>query len=96
MWKMTRHNDLFLPNFGGKRFFNSVVRIVLKDSSINNFMEVFLMTNLIKKLWYGEEGQGMTEYGLIIALVALAVVTVLGLMGDDIAAKFEAIRTELQ
>lgn len=54
------------------------------------------MTNVMKKLWDGEEGQGMTEYGLILALVALAVVGVLGFMGGDIAKKFEEISTKLK
>ncbi|MDD4602051.1 MAG: Flp family type IVb pilin, partial [Negativicutes bacterium] len=42
-------------------------------------------------LWYenfkaslrNEKGQGMVEYGLILALIAVAVVGTLGVMGDD-------------
>ncbi|MPL69035.1 hypothetical protein SDC9_14768 [bioreactor metagenome] len=54
-------------------------------------------------LWYenfkaslrNEKGQGMVEYGLILALIAVAVVGTLGVMGDDISAKFTSISTEL-
>lgn len=33
----------------------------------------------------GERGQGLAEYSLILAFVALAAVTALGLLGDAIA-----------
>jgi len=51
--------------------------------------------NLLKRLWSEEEGQGMTEYGLIIALVALAVIGALGLLGPKIAQVFTNINNEL-
>ena len=35
-----------------------------------------------------EEGQGMTEYGLIIALIAVVVIGVLTTMGEDIQGIF--------
>jgi pilus assembly protein Flp/PilA len=37
-----------------------------------------------RDLYKAEEGQGLVEYGLIIALVGLAVVGALGLFADDI------------
>ncbi|MCL6451436.1 MAG: Flp family type IVb pilin [Acetobacteraceae bacterium] len=49
------------------------------------------MLRLLRK-WLGrEEGQGMVEYGLIIALVALAVVAVLGLLGGQLRTIFQNI-----
>lgn len=42
-----------------------------------------------------ETGQGMTEYGLIIALVAIAVIAALGLMKDQIVAVFTKSTTGL-
>jgi pilus assembly protein Flp/PilA len=49
----------------------------------------------IKSFFKDESGQAMTEYGLIIALVAIAVITALGLMSGAIQNKFAAITTEL-
>ena len=46
---------------------------------------------MLKRFFYEEDGQGMVEYGLIIALVAIAVITVLGLLGDQLVAVFESI-----
>lgn len=42
-----------------------------------------------------QEGQGMTEYGLIIALVAVVLIAVLTGMGEGIKAKFVDICTAL-
>lgn len=43
---------------------------------------------LLRALWREEEGQGIVEYGLILALIAIAVVVVLTTMGDKIRALF--------
>lgn len=43
-----------------------------------------------------EEGQGMVEYALIIALVAIGIIVALGLFGDEIGNVFESITTSLQ
>ncbi|MDX6664307.1 MAG: Flp/Fap pilin component [Solirubrobacteraceae bacterium] len=43
----------------------------------------------------GEEGQGMVEYGLILALVAVVAAVTLTPLGAAIAAKFTAIKTAL-
>ena len=42
-----------------------------------------------------EEGQGMVEYALIIALIAIVVMAALGPVGTAIKAKFEQIGTAL-
>ena len=49
------------------------------------------MFSLVKRLLVEEEGQGMAEYGLILALVAIAVITVLGFMGGAIKDKFQEV-----
>jgi len=50
----------------------------------------------IQRLFRSRQGQGMVEYGLIIGLVAVAVIVVLGAMSGQIEAMFEAIVTALQ
>jgi pilus assembly protein Flp/PilA len=42
-----------------------------------------------------EEGQTMAEYGLLLALIALASIAILGTLGLGIAGKFNAIVTGL-
>ena len=42
-----------------------------------------------------EEGQTLAEYALILALIAIAVIVVLGLLGTEIGNIFTEITTEL-
>lgn len=42
-----------------------------------------------------ERGQGMVEYGLIIALVAIGVIAVLGTLGDELVEVFNRITGDL-
>ena len=51
---------------------------------------------LIKRLWKEEEGQGLVEYGLILALIAIAVIVVLGLIGDGLFAIFTRVQETLE
>lgn len=50
------------------------------------------MMNQIKRFFKEEEGQGMTEYGLILGLVALAAVGALIFLGDELKGFFETIK----
>lgn len=50
----------------------------------------------LKELVSNESGQGMTEYGLIIALIAVVVVGVLGTIGQSLLGKFTQIDAELK
>lgn len=43
----------------------------------------------------GEQGQGLVEYALIIALVALAVILLLGLLGNQLMTIFSSITSSL-
>ncbi|HEX3031515.1 MAG TPA: Flp family type IVb pilin [Bacillota bacterium] len=49
------------------------------------------MTNMLKRLWKEEQGQGMTEYGLIIALIAIAIIGVLVAFKEKIAGIFNGM-----
>ena len=49
----------------------------------------------LKTLVRDEEGQGMVEYGLIIALVAVGLIVALTAMKDQIAAVFTKIGAAL-
>jgi len=45
----------------------------------------------MKKFFMNEEGQGMVEYGLIIALVAVVVIGAITALGGGIGATFNSI-----
>ncbi|MEH7346312.1 Flp family type IVb pilin [Bacillus sp. JJ1532] len=53
------------------------------------------MLNQIKRLFKEEEGQALTEYGLLVGLVAIAVIATLGLFKDSIISVFTKIKSEL-
>ena len=40
-----------------------------------------------------EEGQGLVEYGLVLVLVAVVVVAIVGLLGDEISTLFSEVVT---
>lgn len=46
---------------------------------------------LLGKLWKDESGQGMAEYGLILALIAVGVIAALGTLASKISARFEDV-----
>ncbi|MFB4169679.1 Flp family type IVb pilin [Virgibacillus sp. JSM 102003] len=48
------------------------------------------------RLFKEEEGQALTEYGLLIGLVALAVVAMLGFFGSTLVNVFEQVKDELK
>ncbi|MBO8172212.1 MAG: Flp family type IVb pilin [Bacillaceae bacterium] len=49
------------------------------------------MLEKLKRLLVEEEGQGLSEYGLIIGLVALAVIALLATLGDQLKNIFNSI-----
>ncbi|WP_206810771.1 Flp family type IVb pilin [Paradesulfitobacterium ferrireducens] len=49
----------------------------------------------LKELVKDEAGQGMTEYGLIIALIAVVVIGALSAIGTNLVGRFTAISNEL-
>jgi pilus assembly protein Flp/PilA len=53
------------------------------------------MLKKMKELVVKEEGQALTEYGLIIALVAVACITILGYLGDELKSLFNTVKNTL-
>ncbi|MFT4416834.1 Flp family type IVb pilin [Fredinandcohnia humi] len=49
----------------------------------------------IKQFFTEEKGQGMTEYGLILGLIALAAVAAMTLFGTEISEKFGEVTEKL-
>ena len=52
--------------------------------------------DFLRRLMVEEDGQGMTEYGLILALVSVVVITVLISMGTELRNIFTNIVTGLK
>ena len=44
---------------------------------------------MLKNFWKNEEGQGMVEYGLIIALIAVVVIVALTSLGTSVSGIFD-------
>lgn len=53
------------------------------------------MKNFLKKFFTEESGQGMTEYAVILLLIAFAVFIVFQTMGDSIETRFRNITQDL-
>ena len=53
------------------------------------------MLAIFRNLIHEEKGQGLAEYGLILALVALAVVGALTALGGGLNSIFDRINTQL-
>jgi pilus assembly protein Flp/PilA len=53
------------------------------------------MKKLIHLMWSDDEGQDLAEYGLLLILIAVAVVTGIGLFKDQIVAVFDRATTVL-
>ncbi|RDU34657.1 Flp family type IVb pilin [Neobacillus piezotolerans] len=51
--------------------------------------------NLVTRLVKEEEGQALTEYGLIIGLVAVICIAAIGAMGSQISGLFNRIAAKL-
>ena len=54
------------------------------------------MTNLIKRFSKDESGATAIEYGLIAALIALAIIAGATTLGTQLGSKFNAIATKLE
>lgn len=54
------------------------------------------MIQVMKRLVREEEGQGMVEYGLILALISIVVILALTGIGDNLKGYFEEIEKKLK
>ena len=54
-----------------------------------------MYVDYLKALVGSKKGQGMVEYGLIIALIAVAVIVVLGTMGGKLSTLFGSISNKI-
>jgi Flp pilus assembly pilin Flp len=54
------------------------------------------MNRFWTSLWRDDSGQGLTEYVLVIALVAVGLILVLTAFRDEIGRLFDSATTELQ
>ncbi|MFG3691390.1 Flp family type IVb pilin [Micromonospora sp. NPDC047740] len=50
-----------------------------------------LMVKLLSKLRRRDEGASAVEYGLLVALIAVAIVVAVGLLGDNLSTIFDNI-----
>lgn len=53
------------------------------------------MTNLFNRFVKDEDGATAIEYGLIAALIAVAIITAVGSLGDRLSAAFASVNTGL-
>ena len=53
------------------------------------------MTSMLTRFWNDESGQGLTEYALIIAIVAVALIAVLIIFRNQIGRVFDSATNEL-
>ena len=49
-----------------------------------------------RKVLLSEKGQGLTEYGLIIALIAVAAIAAMIFLGKSIAQKFDEVGNKIK
>lgn len=54
------------------------------------------MLNITKRLWKEESGQGMAEYGLILALVAIVVIAALTALGTGVKDRIQEVANEVK
>ncbi len=54
------------------------------------------MITLLKRFWANDSGQALSEYGLVLALVALAVIGSLVAFGDELDDIWNAIETKVK
>lgn len=54
-----------------------------------------IMKNLLKRLWQEVDGQDLTEYALLLVLIALAAVTAMKGLATAISSTFASIATNL-
>lgn len=51
--------------------------------------------NILKRLWKEEEGATMVEYGIMVALIAAILITIVTTLGGQIQTAFQSVVTAL-
>ena len=64
------------------------VYLVMSVPITNLSAEGQQMKSQLKKLWYGTEGQDLTEYALLVVLIALAAIAAMTSLGSAISNVF--------
>ncbi len=59
-------------------------------------MNVAYLMSLLQSVRREEEGQGLVEYALILVLIAIAVIVILGLLGEQISTTFSTVVSGLK
>ena len=54
-----------------------------------------MMKAMIQKFFREEEGATAVEYGLLVALIAVAIMTAVGTLGTNLNTKFSAVATSV-
>ena len=54
------------------------------------------MLKFLKKIWRDERGQALSEYGLLVGLIAVAAIAAIIALRDQLVAIFNALATALQ
>lgn len=58
-------------------------------------MDIRTLLQLVRNQLRSDEGQTMTEYGVLLALITVGVIGVLAFLGPKIVAAFQAVLTAL-
>jgi pilus assembly protein Flp/PilA len=53
------------------------------------------MRKLVRRFWRGEEGATAVEYGLMVALIAVAIIGAVTSVGTDLSGLFTAVAGKL-
>lgn len=69
---------------------DKLIKFWLKQDRVKNNIK-----NRVQEVLHNEKGQGMVEYGLILALVSIVVIIALTGIGTNIEAKFTKIKDSL-
>jgi len=52
--------------------------------------------HIMKNFWHDEEGQSLSEYGLILALIAVVAIAALTTLGSNIGELFDEVATKIK
>ena len=57
--------------------------------------EARAMGKFIEQVWNEEDGATAVEYGLMVALIAVVILSAVKLLGENLSAKFDTVATEI-